>query len=122
MAKIKGSEPDDIIPRDWDASLDALKQEVWFSVSYFMDIPEIEGYQHESMFNTAAGMLGVNLKELIDEYMENCLEEDDGDGLLPLADLFAEYAEKLREKAESLDPEEVKAAKNFSLVIRSENE
>lgn len=122
MTKIRGSEPDDIIPSDWDVSLDAERQEIWFSVSYFMHIPEIEDFQHEDKFDTAAGMLGVNLKQLIDEYMENCIGEDAGDGLLPLADFFAEYAEKLRAKAESLDPEEVIAAKDFSLVLGCENE
>jgi len=95
--KISGSEPDDIIPSDWSAELDAERLLVWFDVSFYMKAPATD-WQKEAVLDTAAGALKASLPDLISSYMECCMEYDDGAGLLTLADCFAHFEKKLRER------------------------
>ncbi|EOL9120201.1 hypothetical protein ACM93F_001105 [Enterobacter ludwigii] len=95
--KISGSEPDDIIPSDWSAELDAARLLVWFDVSYYMEAPATD-WQKAAVLDTAAGALKASLPDLVSDYIDNCLEEDDGIGLLPLADCFSHFEKKLRER------------------------
>ncbi|HED6269665.1 hypothetical protein [Enterobacter cloacae] len=105
--KISGSEPDDIIPSDWTAELDAERLLVWFDVSYYMEAPATD-WQKEAVLDTAAGALKASLPDLISNYIDCCMEYDDGVGLLPLADCFAHFEKKLRERHCELADEIIK--------------
>ncbi|CNE43512.1 hypothetical protein [Yersinia kristensenii] len=111
-AGVRGSEPDDVVPRSWRAYLDARSAEVIFCVHAYMEAPEIDGYQSADILDSAAGVLITDLRELLNNYIENCVDEDYGEGLIPLADLFIEYAEKLRAR-EVESREEVAAQKEY---------
>lgn len=100
---VRGSEPSDEIPDHWYAYISANDQNIVFGVSYYMEIPEIDDWQGESLFNTDAGLLIVDLKDLIDSYIDNCEAEDGGDGLTDLADALAKCEIKLRERAAELN-------------------
>ncbi|ELJ9990423.1 hypothetical protein VBR58_000819 [Citrobacter freundii] len=102
--KIYGSEPDDEIPAEWYADIDAKYLKVWFHVHDYMIAPETD-FQEEALLNSAAGALHVDLREMTDFYITNCLEEDDGEGLLVLANFFDSYSKKLKARNTELSDE-----------------
>lgn len=109
--KLVGSEPEDEVPNSFHAHLNAREAEIIFSVPAYMEIPFIDDCQSDEVFNTCAGVLIVTLKDLIEDYANDCLSEDAGDGLLSMASFFEKTAETLRKFHETLAPEDIAAAK-----------
>ncbi len=109
--KLIGSEPDDDVPDSFTAYLDAMHAQVIVSIPPYMEIPFIEDFQNEELFNTCAGVLPISLKELIEDYAADCIRDDGGDGLLALASFFEQAAKQMRGWHETLAPEEIAKAK-----------
>ncbi|HCI6948773.1 TPA: hypothetical protein NPQ06_003852 [Klebsiella pneumoniae] len=111
-----GSEPDDVVPASFTAGLYPMSMSVDIHLPEYMVIPDNEsGCEY---FDTEAGVLTVSLKDLIEDYARNCLQEDGGDGLLVLSDFFEQVAPQLRAWHKSIPAEAVAAAKApFDLVI-----
>ncbi|EBZ1060545.1 hypothetical protein R950_002611 [Salmonella enterica subsp. enterica] len=104
-----GSEPDDIVPKTFEAYLDAEKAEIVVCLPSYMDIPSLyrpntfEHYQDADILDTEVGVLSASLRDLIDDYITNCMREDGGVGVLPLAIFFEAEAKRLRDFYETLD-------------------
>lgn len=102
-----GSEPEDEVPNSFHAHLNAREVEIIFSVPAYMEIPFIDDCQSDEVFNTCAGVLTVTLKDLIEDYANNFLRYDGGEGLLPMASFFEKTAKQLRDLHETIAQEDI---------------
>lgn len=105
--KLIGSEPEDEVPDSFYARLNARDAEIIFCVPEYMEIPFIEDCQSAEIFNSCAGVLIVTLKDLIEDYANNFLRNDGGEGLLPMASFFEKTAKQFRDLHETIAQENI---------------
>lgn len=88
-AELPGNGRDDDVC--WDINL-------WGDGCCLLSIPMLMDCGDGGLYN-GAGVASVDLRDLLQEYLDDHKRLDDGDGLLPLAKMFREFADKYEEAA-----------------------
>lgn len=95
--------PDDKYDNCWDINLWG-DGELSLSIPMFFDAGDGGDYN-------GAGVVTVGLRELLQEYLDDCDRLDGGEGLQPLAAMFREFADKYEVAAKPANaPDQADAA------------
>ena len=85
--------PDDKCDNCWDINL-------WGDGELFLSIPMSFDAGDGGNYN-GIGVVTVGLRELLQEYLDDCDGLDEGEGLQPLAAMFREFADKYEAAAKT---------------------
>lgn len=59
-------------------------------------------FETDSGEYVGAGVVTASIRDVVQEYLDDCEELDEGAGLMPLAKMFRDFAEKFEKKANEI--------------------
>ena len=93
MTMMRDTEGDNLPNDGPDGGRDCWDIGLWGDGELSLTIPMFFDTGDGGEYN-GAGVLTVGLRDLLQEYLDNCEELDGGDGLIPLATMLREFADK----------------------------